>query len=216
MESAVSRVKSSMSSGENLRDVLVIDGGEGVATLENVLAGGGGTKGEAVVARGGVVLRSAFLDTGDKEAGEGWRIALVGAAFFRRDDFIGVGFVELSGRSVVDHADLVWGFMMEGVPDFCRPACLEERRVEDGFMMFVVCLVVSGRGCRMIRIGQEGKLKGGGWSVKKQRIPDGFCKLGQMGRFLAKIRKEEVNGWCGDVGVERYWRTLKASARWPA
>ena len=99
MESAVSRVRSSMSAGENVREVLVMDGGEGVATCESVLADGGGTKGEAVMARGGVVLMSAFLDTGDKEAGGVWGTALVGAAFFRKDGFIGVIFVELGGRS---------------------------------------------------------------------------------------------------------------------
>ena len=53
VESAVSRVRSSMSVRVNLSEVLVIGGGDGVATLEVVLTGGGGTKGEAKMARGG-------------------------------------------------------------------------------------------------------------------------------------------------------------------
>ena len=137
-----------------------------------------------------MVLRSAFLDTCDKEAGEGRRTALVGAVFFRREDFIEVGVVELSGRSmIVDHADLAWGFMVDGVSEFCRPARLEERREEDGLMMFVVRLMVSGRSYRMVRIEQEGRLKDSGWSMKEQLIPEGFHKLGQMGGFLAKLRR---------------------------
>ena len=141
-----------MSVRENLREFLVMDGGEGAATLERVLVGGGGTKGEAVVARGGVVFRSAFFDTGDEEAGEGWRTALVGAAFFRREDFMGVCFVELRGRSMIlAHADFAWGFVVAVAVDFCRPACLVERRVEDE-LMFVVCLMIFKRYCRMIRI----------------------------------------------------------------
>ena len=61
VESAVSRVRSSMSVGENTREVLVMDGGDGVATLESVLAGGGGTGGKAVVARGGGGFEISFL-----------------------------------------------------------------------------------------------------------------------------------------------------------
>ena len=69
VELAVSKVRSSMSVGVNLREVLVMGGGDGVATLGVVLTGGRGNKGEAKMARGGVVLRSAFFDTGDEEAG---------------------------------------------------------------------------------------------------------------------------------------------------
>ena len=61
-----------MSVEVNLRVVLVMGGGEGVATVRVVVTGGGGTEGEATIARGGVSLRSAFFDTGDKEAGGDW------------------------------------------------------------------------------------------------------------------------------------------------
>ena len=54
VESAAARVRSSMSVGVNLSEVLVMGGGDGVATLEGVLTGGGGTKGEAKMARGGL------------------------------------------------------------------------------------------------------------------------------------------------------------------
>ena len=53
LESAVSKVRSSISVRVNLREVLVTGGGNGVATLEVALTGGGGTKGEAKMARGG-------------------------------------------------------------------------------------------------------------------------------------------------------------------
>ena len=69
VESAVSRVKSSMSDDLNLRAVLVRGGGEGVTAINAVVSGGGGTRGEARMARGEVDLRSAFFDTGEEEAG---------------------------------------------------------------------------------------------------------------------------------------------------
>ena len=72
VESAVSRVKSSMADDLNLRAVLVTDGGEGVTVLNAVVAGGGGTRGETGMARGGVDLRSTFFNTGEEEAGGGW------------------------------------------------------------------------------------------------------------------------------------------------
>ena len=65
----LSFARRSMSVGVNLRVVLVMGGGEGVATLRVVLTGGGGAEGDAKMARGGVGLRLAFFDTGDKEAG---------------------------------------------------------------------------------------------------------------------------------------------------
>ena len=69
VESVLSRVRSSMPVRVNLRVVLVMGGGEGVATVKVVLTGGGRTEGGAKMARGGVGLRSAFFDTRDKEAG---------------------------------------------------------------------------------------------------------------------------------------------------
>ena len=69
VESTVSKVKSSMSDDLILRSVLVRSGGEGVTAINAVVSGVGGTRGEARMAREGVDLRSAFFDTGDKEAG---------------------------------------------------------------------------------------------------------------------------------------------------
>ena len=54
MESAVARVRSSMSVRLSLIEVLVMGGGDRVAPLEAVSTGGGGTKGEAKMARGGL------------------------------------------------------------------------------------------------------------------------------------------------------------------
>ena len=76
VESVVTSVMSSKSMwfksvGENLREVLLIVGGEGVATLVRLLVGGEGAKGGAVAARGGVVLRSAYFDTAEGDAGGG-------------------------------------------------------------------------------------------------------------------------------------------------
>ena len=72
VESAVSKVKSSMSDNLNLRAVLVMGGGEEVTTINAVVAGGGGTRGEARKARGGVDLRSAFFEK-KKPEGNGCR-----------------------------------------------------------------------------------------------------------------------------------------------
>ena len=88
VESVVSKVRSSMSVGVNPRVVLVMGGGDGVAILGVVLTGGGGTEGEARMARGGVGLRSAFFDTGDEEAG-GDRVSEFNeAAVFLKGDFV--------------------------------------------------------------------------------------------------------------------------------
>ena len=67
VESSVTTVRSSTSWVVNLIAVLVIGGEEGVATFEVVLRGGGGTRVEARLALGGVVLRSCLLeaDTGE-------------------------------------------------------------------------------------------------------------------------------------------------------
>ena len=87
VESAVSKVKSSVSDDLNLRVVLVRGGGEGVTAINAVVSGGGGTRGEARMARGEVDLRLAFFDTGDKEAGGDWVSRFAGEAFSLRETF---------------------------------------------------------------------------------------------------------------------------------
>ena len=67
VESSVSKMRSSTSWVVNLIVVLVMGGGEGVATFEVLLRGGGGTRIEAKLALGGVVLRSGLLE---EDAGE--------------------------------------------------------------------------------------------------------------------------------------------------
>ena len=75
-----------MSVGENVIEVFVMGGGDGVATLEVVLASGGGTKVEARLALGGVVLRSAFFEAdGEEEAGGEWVARFFGANFMEVD-----------------------------------------------------------------------------------------------------------------------------------
>ena len=67
VESFVATVGSSTSWVVSLIAVLVIDGGEGVATFEDLLRDGGGTRVETRLALCGVVLRSGLLeaDTGE-------------------------------------------------------------------------------------------------------------------------------------------------------
>ena len=71
-EAAVSKVKSSASNDLNVRVVLVEGGGGGVTAIIALVSGGEETRGEAIIARGGVDLRSAFFDTGEEEAGGEW------------------------------------------------------------------------------------------------------------------------------------------------
>ena len=85
VESAVAKVRLSKSVGVNLSEVLVMGGGDGVATLEGVFTGGGGTKGEAKMARGGVGLRSAFFYAGDEEAEGEWVARFFKASFLEVD-----------------------------------------------------------------------------------------------------------------------------------
>ena len=86
MVSSVAMVRSSTSVGENLIEVLVMGGGEEVATLDVILTGGGGAKVEARVALGGVVLRSAFFEAdGEEEAGGEWVARFFGANFMEVD-----------------------------------------------------------------------------------------------------------------------------------
>ena len=114
VESAVSKVRSLMSVRVNLREVLVMGGGDGVATLEVVLTDGGGTEGEAKMARGGVVLRSTFFDTGDEGAGVEWVPGFIEAAFFLKEDFVETCFfVPGEGSIIVSHADFDWGFVVD-------------------------------------------------------------------------------------------------------
>ena len=76
------------------------------------MVGGGGTEGE--IARGGVSLRLAFFDTGDKEAGEDWVPGFDEAAFFLREDFAEACFFVLGvGSIIVSHADFEWGFVVD-------------------------------------------------------------------------------------------------------
>ena len=84
-------------------------GGEGVATLEVLLTDGGGSKVEASLALGGVVLRLAFFeDEGEEEAGGEWM------ASFSEVDFLEAGFLELvEGFTIVSQPDLAWSFMVE-------------------------------------------------------------------------------------------------------
>ena len=65
----MSKVKSSASNDLNVRVVLVEGGGGGVTAIIALVSGGEETRGEAIIARGGVDLRSAFFDTGEEEAG---------------------------------------------------------------------------------------------------------------------------------------------------
>ena len=88
VESAVTKVRSSMSVEVNLRDVLVMGGGEGVATVEAVFTDGGEARWGARMARGEVDLRSPFFDTGEEEAGGEWVPGFDEAAFVQREDFI--------------------------------------------------------------------------------------------------------------------------------
>ena len=89
-------------------------GGDGVATLEIVVTSGGGNEGEAKMARGEVVLRSAFFDTGDKEAGGEWMPGFIEAASFLKEDFLEACFsVPGEGSIIVSHADLDWGFVVD-------------------------------------------------------------------------------------------------------
>ena len=81
-------------------------GEKGVVTVKVVLTGGGGTEGDAKMARGGVGLRSAFFDTGDKEAGGDRVPGFDGVAFFLREDFVeACFFVPGEGFIIVSHAD---------------------------------------------------------------------------------------------------------------
>ena len=110
MESTVSKVKSSMSVEVNLIDVLVMGGGEGVATFDTVVTGGKEAKGEARMARGGMDLRSAFFDTGEEEAGREWVPGFDEAAFVLREDFmVACFFVPEEGSIIVSQADFDWG-----------------------------------------------------------------------------------------------------------
>ena len=61
IESFVATMRSSTSWVVSLIATLVIGGGEGVATFEVLLRGGGGTRVEARLAFGGIVLRSGLL-----------------------------------------------------------------------------------------------------------------------------------------------------------
>ena len=82
VESSVAKVRSSTSVVENLIVILVMGGEEGVATLEVLLRGGGGTSVEARLALGGVVLRSGLLeeDVGE-DPGEEWGAGFLDACF---------------------------------------------------------------------------------------------------------------------------------------
>ena len=114
VESVVSRVRSSISVKMNLRVVLVMGRGEGGATVRVVLTGGGGTEGEATMARGGVCLRSVFFDTGDKEAGGDGVLGFTEAAYFLRKDFVeACFFVPGDDSIIVSHEDFGWGFVVD-------------------------------------------------------------------------------------------------------
>ena len=119
VESAVAKVRSLTSVSENLIEVFVMGGGDGVVTLEAVLTGGGGAKVEARVDLGRVVLRSAFFDAdGEEEAGGEW------VARFFEADFLEVDFLEaclfvLGEESIIiSQPDLAWSFMVEAVVAF--------------------------------------------------------------------------------------------------
>ena len=74
-----------------------------VATLEVVLTGGGGTKVEARVALGGIVLRSAFFeDDGEEEAGGEW------VTRFFEVDLLEASFLELVEGSIKSYPSRIW------------------------------------------------------------------------------------------------------------
>ena len=99
----MSKVKSSASNDLNVRVVLVEGGGGGVTAIIAlilgveeaicaVISGGEETRGEAIIARGGVNLRSAFFDTGEEEAGGEWVPVFEEVTFVLEVDFTGASF----------------------------------------------------------------------------------------------------------------------------
>ena len=116
MESAVAKVKSSMSVVVNVIKVLMMGGGDGdgVATLEVLSAGGGGTKVGTRLALGGGCFEIGFFEAdGEEEAGGEWVTRFVGAGFMEMD-FLEACFVVRGEESIiVSQPDLTWSFMEE-------------------------------------------------------------------------------------------------------
>ena len=105
VEAVVFSVRSSRSDEVKLRVVLVIDGGEGVATVRVLVRGGGGAEGEAMSDRGGVSLWSTFFETGEDvdSAAFGCLVSLFEP---ERCCLEGCFFVPEIGSIIVSHADL--------------------------------------------------------------------------------------------------------------